>query len=98
VSPPVADRHPPDFCLWAPATPNSLIADTEGDEVAWCTKAGYGTRQIPAGALLGAQMLKNNDYIMITGLVDQTKINIQSIDAGGELDSGSQDGVSAHWR
>jgi hypothetical protein len=86
----------PDFCLWAPATPNALIADTEGDEVAWCTKKGYGTRLIPQGALLGAQLLKNNDYLMITGLVNQSMINIQDGDLGGELDSGSQDGVGIH--
>jgi hypothetical protein len=82
-----------DFCLWGPTTPNSNISDTEGDEVAWCTKKGYGARLIPQGALLGAQILKNADYLMITGLIDQTKINIHDGDSGGELDSGSQDGV-----
>jgi hypothetical protein len=84
---------PIDFCLWAPAAPNSTIADTEGDEVAWCTKKGYGTRIMQQGTLLGAQLLKSKDYWMITGLIDQTKLNIQDGDYGGELDSGSQDGV-----
>lgn len=28
---------------------------------------------------------------MITGLIDQTKLNIQDADYGGELDSGGQD-------
>jgi len=80
-----------DFCLWAPNPPNSLISDTEGEEVAWCTQPGHGTRVIPAGALQGVQLLKNNDYWMITGLIDQTLVNIQSGDYGGELDSGGQD-------
>ncbi|GAB1518071.1 hypothetical protein RhiTH_001129 [Rhizoctonia solani] len=75
-----------DFCLWAPATPNSLIADTEAAEVAWCSKKGHGTRVIPGGALKGVQYLKTPDYVQITGFVDQSQINLQSDDAGGELD------------
>lgn len=75
-----------DFCLWAPATPNSLIADTEAAEVAWCTKKGHGTRIIPGGALKGVQMLTTPDYIQFTGFIDQTQINLQGSDEGGELD------------
>ena len=82
-----------DFCLWAPATPNSTIADTEGEVVAWCTKKGYGTRIMTEGTVKGAQLLKSNDYWMLTGIIDQTKLYIQDGDYGGELDSGSQDGV-----
>jgi hypothetical protein len=81
-----------DFCLWAPPKPSSLIADTEGEEVAWCTKKGYGTRLMLDGTLKGAQLLKSKNYLMITGKIDQTKLNIQDGDYGGELDSGSQDG------
>ncbi|KAI0090901.1 hypothetical protein BDY19DRAFT_991511 [Irpex rosettiformis] len=80
-----------DFCLWAPQTSNSTIADTEGEEVAWCTKKGHGTRIMLDGTLQGIQVLNTPDYTMITGLIDQTKVNIQSGDAGGELDSGGQD-------
>ncbi|CAE6525742.1 unnamed protein product [Rhizoctonia solani] len=75
-----------DFCLWAPATPNSSIADTEAAEVAWCTKNTHGTRMIPGGALKGVQYLTTPDYIQITGFIDQTQINMQSGDEGGELD------------
>ena len=82
-----------DFCLWGPGTPNSTISDTEGEEVAWCTKKGYGTRQMYQGTIKGAQLLKTNDYWMITGLIDQTLLNIQEGDYGGELDSGGQDEV-----
>lgn len=49
---------------------------------------------MPAGTLLGLQVLNAPDYTMITGLIDQTKINIASTDDGGELDSGGQDEVS----
>jgi hypothetical protein len=80
-----------DFCLWGPPTPDSSIADTEGIEVAWCTQPGHGTRVIPQGTLLGAQLLKTPDYWMITGLIDQTQINMQANDTGGELDCGGQD-------
>ncbi|CAE6472762.1 hypothetical protein ACGC1H_003497 [Rhizoctonia solani] len=75
-----------DFCLWAPATPNSSIADTEAAEVAWCTKNTHGTRVIPGGALKGVQYLTTPDYVQITGFIDQTQINMQSGDQGGELD------------
>ena len=50
-----------DFCLWAPPKENSLIADTEGEEVAWCTKKGWGTRLMVDGTLQGAQLLKTNE-------------------------------------
>ncbi|CAE6369767.1 unnamed protein product [Rhizoctonia solani] len=75
-----------DFCVWAPATANALIADTEAAEVAWCSKKGHGTRVIPGGALKGVQFLKTPDYVQITGFIDQTQINLQSDDSGGELD------------
>ncbi|KAJ7787173.1 manno protein [Mycena olivaceomarginata] len=75
-----------DFCLWAPINPNSLIADTEGEEVAWCTKPGHGTRLIPPGALQGVQFMKTPDYVQVVGFIDQTKINLQADDSGGELD------------
>jgi len=80
-----------DFCLWGPPTINSSIADTEGEEVAWCTQPGHGTRIIPQGTILGAQLLTTTDYWMITGLIDQTQIDMQEADYGGELDSGGQD-------
>ncbi|KAI0317523.1 hypothetical protein OF83DRAFT_1188624 [Amylostereum chailletii] len=80
-----------DFCLWGPPEPNSVIGDSEGEAVAWCTSKGHGTRLMPAGTLKGAQLLKTPDYIMITGLVDQTLIDIQADDYGGEYDPHGQD-------
>jgi hypothetical protein len=79
-------REYPDFCLWAPSEPDSVIANTEGEEVAWCTKPGRGTRLIPNGALKGIQYIKTTDYVQIVGFIDQTMINIQAGDYGGELD------------
>ncbi|KAF7437588.1 hypothetical protein PC9H_004430 [Pleurotus ostreatus] len=75
-----------DFCLWAPINPNSTIPDTEGEEVAWCTKPGRGTRLIPAGALKGVQFMRTPDYVQVVGFIDQRLINIQTGDFGGELD------------
>ncbi|TFY57510.1 hypothetical protein EVG20_g8518 [Dentipellis fragilis] len=80
-----------DFCLWAPATPDSTIADTEGEEVAWCTRKGHGTRIIPEGALQGVQYIKTANYIQIAGFIDQTLLNMQGGDFGGELDPHGQD-------
>jgi hypothetical protein len=75
-----------DFCLWAPPIPNETIGDTEGEEVAWCTKPGRGTRVIPPGALQGVQFMRTPDYLQVVGFIDQTKINLQASDTGGELD------------
>ncbi|KAA1472601.1 hypothetical protein DENSPDRAFT_851032 [Dentipellis sp. KUC8613] len=74
-----------DFCLLAPATPDSTIADSEGELVPWCTKEGHGTRVIPAGALQGVQFIKTDNYIQIAGFIDQTLVNIQSGDHGGVI-------------
>ncbi|KAI0649575.1 hypothetical protein C8Q79DRAFT_903264 [Trametes meyenii] len=79
-------NHIDDFCLWAPPKPDSTIGDTEGEEVAWCTKKGHGTRLIPGNALTGVQYIKTPGYIQIVGFIDQSKINIASDDGGGELD------------
>ncbi|TCD64355.1 hypothetical protein EIP91_004224 [Steccherinum ochraceum] len=80
-----------DFCLWGPAEANSAIADTEGEVVAHCSKKGHGTRIMNNGLFKAAQILKTDQYWMITGTIDQTLINIQAGDFGGELDSGGQD-------
>ena len=69
-----------DFCLWSPPNPDSAIADTEGEEVAWCAKKGYGTRIMEEGTITGAQLLKTDQYWMITGLINQTLLNMQSND------------------
>lgn len=84
-----------DFCLWAPIDPNSLISNTEGEEVAWCTKPGRGTRVIPEGTLKGIQFMRTPDYVQVVGFIDQTKINIADGDFGGELDPHGADLVSA---
>ncbi|KZV66198.1 hypothetical protein PENSPDRAFT_655125 [Peniophora sp. CONT] len=80
-----------DFCLWGPAKPNSVIGDAEGEVVAWCSKAGHGTRVMPPGTLQGVQLLKAPDYVMITGMINQTLIDIKADDDGGELDPHGQD-------
>ncbi|KIK54481.1 hypothetical protein GYMLUDRAFT_900013 [Collybiopsis luxurians FD-317 M1] len=85
-------NHIDDFCLFAPPKPNTTIGDSEGEEVAWCTKKGHGSRLIPEGALYGVQVVQSPGYIQIVGFIDQTKLNIADGDYGGELDSGGQDG------
>ncbi len=86
-----------DFCIWAPAKPNSLIADTEGEEVGWCTKNGYGTRGISPRTFTGIQVLRTKQYLQIIGFLNQAAVNIQPGDFGGELDSGGQDEVRTLW-
>ncbi|KAJ6462890.1 hypothetical protein C8R45DRAFT_524288 [Mycena sanguinolenta] len=84
-------NHVDDFCLWAPPAANSTIADSEGIEVAWCSKKGHGTRIIPEGTITSLQMIKTPSYIQIAGTLNQNFINIGGT-FGGELDSGGQDG------
>jgi len=84
-------NHIDDFCLWGPPKPNSTIADTEGDEVAWCSKKGHGGRIIPDGAITGLQLIQTPSYIQIAGTINQAFLNIAG-EYGGELDSGGQDG------
>lgn len=75
-----------DFCLWGPPEPNSLIGNTEGESIAWCTKPGYGTRVIPKGAITGVQFMKTPDYVQVTGIIKQEFVDIAADDSGGELD------------
>ncbi|KAH8818879.1 hypothetical protein DL96DRAFT_374042 [Flagelloscypha sp. PMI_526] len=75
-----------DFCLWSAPKPNSVVGDTEGESVAWCTKPGRGTRLIPNGALQGVQFMRTPDYVQVVGFVDQQQIDLDPKDFGGELD------------
>jgi len=75
-----------DFCLWSSATPNGVIGDVEAEVVAWCTKPGHGTRIIPPGTLTAVQFIKTPGYIQVTGNLKQVNVDLQSSDAGGELD------------
>ncbi|SCV71160.1 BQ2448_2748 [Microbotryum intermedium] len=75
-----------DFCLWAPPLPNSIVGDVEGGMVAWCTKAGRGTRVIPPGALQSVQFIKTPHYLQVTGYINQAMVNIEANDQGGEMD------------
>ncbi|KAF7305335.1 hypothetical protein HMN09_00785400 [Mycena chlorophos] len=75
-----------DFCIFAPPEPNSLIADTETEEVAWCTKPRNNARLIPDGTITGVSFLKNDFYVQVFGYGDFTKLNIRHGDEGGELD------------
>ncbi|KAI3613984.1 macrophage activating glycoprotein [Moniliophthora roreri] len=83
-----------DFCLFAPPKPgpDSVIGNTEREEVSWCLKDGYGTRLIPDGTIKGAHFVKTPDYVQVTGIGDFTSMNIPAGDAGGELDPHGADG------
>ncbi|KAJ7839608.1 hypothetical protein B0H14DRAFT_3086953 [Mycena olivaceomarginata] len=48
---------------------------------AWARDASY-----TPGALQGVQFMKTPDYVQVVGFIDQTKINLQADDSGGELD------------
>ncbi|KAF9553515.1 hypothetical protein CPC08DRAFT_713676 [Agrocybe pediades] len=69
-----------DFCIWGPSEPESGVANTEGEIVAWCSKHGHGTRLIPQGALTGLQWIQTPDYVQAVGFIDQPSINIKAND------------------
>ncbi|KAK4047003.1 DNA-binding protein snt1 [Microbotryomycetes sp. JL201] len=77
-----------DFCLWgAPGlSPNETIGDIEAAVVAYCTKAGHGTRVLPPNAITGLQMMRTPGYVQWVGRIDQTALGLQASDPGGELD------------
>ncbi|KAF7305303.1 hypothetical protein HMN09_00781600 [Mycena chlorophos] len=75
-----------DFCLFAPPDPNSVIADTEQEEVAWCTQPRNNARVIPDGVITGVSFLRTDFYVQLMGTGDFTQIGIQNGDEGGELD------------
>ncbi|PWN42059.1 hypothetical protein IE81DRAFT_334672 [Ceraceosorus guamensis] len=81
-----------DWCVFSAPTPNSEVGNTEREEVAWCTKSGYGTRLIPDGTVTGAHFIKTKRYVQVTARGDFTKLNIAKGDAGGELDPHGADG------
>ena len=62
------------------------MADEEEELVAYCTTATHGSRVITPGALTGVQFIKTPDYVEVVGYIDQTALNLQSNDSGGEED------------
>ncbi|GJE89738.1 hypothetical protein PsYK624_058440 [Phanerochaete sordida] len=79
-------NHIDDWCVWAPPTGPTTIGESEGQEVAWCTKPGRGTRLIPQGAITGVQFLRAKSYLEVIAFLDQTMLNLAADDYGGELD------------
>lgn len=80
-----------DFCLWGAPEPNSIVGNVEGEMVAYCTTPKYGTRVLPAGAIKGIQFTKTPGYVQVVGFIDQTALNIQASDYGGEEDNKGAD-------
>jgi len=60
--------------------------------VAWCSKAGHGTRVIPAGALTAVQFIQTPAYVQVTGLFNQQLLDMDPTDGGGEMDPHGADG------
>uniref|UniRef100_A0A0S1MJK5 Secreted protein n=1 Tax=Phakopsora pachyrhizi TaxID=170000 RepID=A0A0S1MJK5_PHAPC len=75
-----------EFCLWGAIKPNSIVGNIEGEMVAYCTTKKFGTRLIPSGAITGVQLTRTPGYIQVVGFIDQTALNLQANDTGGEED------------
>ncbi|KAE8221982.1 hypothetical protein CF319_g2368 [Tilletia indica] len=75
-----------DFCLFGPPNGPSEVGDTETEQVAYCTKDGYGTRLIPDGSFTSIHFLKTQYYVEVLGTGDLTVLGVKKGDDGGELD------------
>ncbi|KAH9468465.1 hypothetical protein Pst134EA_009009 [Puccinia striiformis f. sp. tritici] len=75
-----------EFCLWGASKPDSIVGNIEGEMVAYCTTKKFGTRLIPAGAITGLQVTRTPGYIQAVGFIQQTALNLQANDTGGEED------------
>ncbi|KAL8292610.1 hypothetical protein RQP46_001222 [Phenoliferia psychrophenolica] len=77
-----------DFCLWGSPglSPNGTIGEVEAAVVAYCTRSGHGARVMPAGTITAVQFMRTPGYIQVVGLLNQTGINLNETDYGGELD------------
>ncbi|KAL8290084.1 hypothetical protein RQP46_003023 [Phenoliferia psychrophenolica] len=77
-----------DFCLWGSdgLYPNGTIGDVEAAVVAYCTRSGHGARIMPAGTITAVQFMRTPGYIQVVGLLNQTGLNLNETDSGGELD------------
>jgi len=75
-----------DFCLWGQANPWAISNDLEAKAIAYCTKPGHGTRLIPDGALTGIQFMRTPSYVQVVGYINQTYLNYDPQDTGGETD------------
>jgi len=80
-----------DFCIWSSPIVNDTIGASEQYEIAWCTQPGHGTRIIRPGAITGAQWLYAKNYVQVVGFIDQTAVNLNAQDEGGELDPHGDD-------
>ncbi|GMK54432.1 hypothetical protein CspeluHIS016_0110180 [Cutaneotrichosporon spelunceum] len=75
-----------DFCIFGPLSPNSVVGDTEEEQVAWCVQPRNNARVIPDGTIHSAHLVKTPRYWQIHGYGDFTRMNIADKDQGGELD------------
>lgn len=82
-----------DFCLFGPPVSNSVIGETETEEVAWCVQPRNDARVIPDGTFTSVHFVKTPLYWQIQGLGDLTNLNIASGDEGGELDPHGSTGL-----
>jgi len=77
--------------MWSSGQPDDTIGESEAREFAWCTTPGHGTRVIPPGTITGAQWLYAKNYLQVVGFLDQTQVNLNVSDLGGELDPHGDD-------
>lgn len=72
--------------IWGGPFPDVTVGEDEEQLVAYCTTDTHGTRVLPPGALKGVQFIKTPDYVEVIGYIDQTSLNLQADDYGGEED------------
>ncbi|KAK0551414.1 hypothetical protein OC844_006575 [Tilletia horrida] len=75
-----------DWCTFGPAGTGQDIGDIEAETVAWCVQPRNNARVIPDGTLTAVHFVKTPLYVQIMALGDFTKIGLNPLDEGGELD------------
>ncbi|KAI5480370.1 hypothetical protein MNV49_000945 [Pseudohyphozyma bogoriensis] len=75
------------FCLWGSpgTTPDGVIGNVEAAVVAYCSRSGHGSRIFPPGTITGIQFMRTSQYIQITGVLNQTGLNLDPSDSGVDV-------------
>ncbi|CAG8760795.1 16490_t:CDS:1, partial [Dentiscutata heterogama] len=87
-----------EFCGFLPRNEHQGIGASEDDAVAFCTKDtsnAPGARLFPDGFIQSAHFASEDDYVQITGRIDNS-IYVNPNDGGGQYDKNAPSGAVCH--
>ncbi|KAF8932465.1 hypothetical protein EDD21DRAFT_153125 [Dissophora ornata] len=77
------------FCFFLPPGRGGIIADNEDRAVAFCTKplsGAPGARTFPQGFIQSAHYDSGNEWVQVTGRIDNSAYGLSRSDGGGQFD------------